>query len=146
MGGGLDCFPPRSVLAVASGGGEGAFSLIGLILRERGLTGEALRTRPACTDSGFHRVSFDGDGATLVENRREICGDASNLAISNANGVNGPGWLPIGPTAGSRGGMSDLGTDMFVGVCPWRCGPLGVCGATAKGCSIMPPGELAWGV
>jgi hypothetical protein len=114
----LSGFPRRNLLAVScSRGGDAAFSLIGDTSRDRGRSGDDLRSpRFARPGSAFQCVSFDGDGAILPNaNLLAVRGVASNFAISN-------GLRPVpvevdrGGNEGPRGSRPGLALGAFCGV------------------------------
>jgi hypothetical protein len=138
----LSGFPRRALLDIScSGGGEAARSLIGDTLRDCGRSGDILRTpRAARPGSAFHCVSFEGDGATFPkDNLFAVIGVDSSFAMSNGLKP-APEWVEIDGRPSPRDGTPGLAVDTFGGVWPCGRGPVGVCGATANGCSITPPG------
>lgn len=130
--------PRRGFGAASSIGGEIARSLIGDMLRVRGLSGEGLRGfRITCAGKGFHCVSFDCHGAVPVDGRLfAVIGVVSRLAMSN--GLMGLSCVEIAGMPGTLGRWPCLTVGTLA---TSRCcrGPRGVCGATWNGCRATPP-------
>jgi hypothetical protein len=124
----------------ASGGGDGARSLIGLTLLSLGRNGEGFRAARVALPVAVHLVSEERDGEAAAD--ASCAGVANNFAMSY--GLNGAGFgvdafgVPEAVAIGvdNKGRLPGWMDDTGKGCCRT---PVGVCALTVKGCSITPP-------